>query len=92
MLTVIHLFLFLVSFLLTFKFIKDSNFEKLFKQGKTRTILVASIVVSLIAIVGFAVLLIIGSTLLKNFALISLVGTALNMATIVYVLPSLLKK
>lgn len=48
MLTVIHLFLFLVSFLLTFKFIKDSNFEKLFKQGKTRTILVASIVVSLI--------------------------------------------
>ena len=48
MLTVIHLFLFLVSFLLTFKFIKDSNFEKLFKQGKTRTILVSSIVVSLI--------------------------------------------
>lgn len=46
--TVIHLILFLVSFLLTFKFIKDSNFEKLFKQGKIETILVASIVVSII--------------------------------------------
>ena len=46
--TVIHLILFLVSFLLTFKFIKDSNFEKLFKQGKTETILVSSIVVSII--------------------------------------------
>lgn len=48
MLTIIHFILFWVSFLLIFKFIKDSNFEKLFKQGKTRTILVASIVVSLI--------------------------------------------
>ena len=48
MITIIHFILFWVGFLLIFKFIKDSNFDKIFKQGKTRTILVASIVVSLI--------------------------------------------
>jgi uncharacterized membrane protein YwzB len=48
MLNIIYLILLLASFLLTFKFIVDSNFEKLFKKGKTRTILVAAIFVSLI--------------------------------------------
>ena len=46
--TFVHLLLFLASFLLFFKIIKDSNFEKLFKQGKIETILVSSIVVSII--------------------------------------------
>ena len=46
--TVIHIILFLASFLLFFKIIKDSNFEKLFKQGKIETIFVSSIVVSII--------------------------------------------
>lgn len=48
MLNIIYLILLLASFLLTFKFVVDSNFEKLFKKGKTRTILVASIFVSLV--------------------------------------------
>ena len=48
MLTVIHLFLFLVSFLLTFKFIKDSNFEKLFKKGRISEIRASYVLVSFI--------------------------------------------
>ena len=48
MLNIIYLILLLASFLLTFKFVVDSNFEKLFKKGKTRTIQVASIFVSLV--------------------------------------------
>ncbi len=48
MLNVIYLILLCAGFLLTFKFIADSNFDKLFKKGKTRTILVASIALSLI--------------------------------------------
>ena len=44
------------------------------------------------AIVAFAFLLIFGRTLLKNFAIVSLVGVVLNMATIIYVLPGLAKK
>ncbi len=70
---------------------KRVSLEEAFSQTQKQVSKLA-VVVSLVAVVGFAVLLIIGSTLLKNFALISLVGTVLNMATIVYVLPSFLKK
>lgn len=70
---------------------KRVSAEEAFDQTQKQVNKLAVVVLS-VAVVGFAVLLIIGSTLLKNFALISLVGAVLNMATIVYVLPSFLKK
>ena len=47
MLNIIYFILLCACTLLIFKFITDSNFEKLFKKGKTRTIFVASIAASL---------------------------------------------
>ncbi len=48
MLNIIYFILLCACFIISFKFIADSNFEKIFKKGKTRTILVASISLSLI--------------------------------------------
>ena len=47
-LTITYLIIFLSGFLLFFKLIKDSNFPKIFKQGKTNSIIVASVLISLI--------------------------------------------
>lgn len=47
-LSITYLIVFLSGFLLFFKLIKDSNFPKIFKNGKTNSIIVASILISLI--------------------------------------------
>lgn len=47
-LEVAYLVLFLLSFLIFFKLVKDSNFSKIFKAGKTNSIIVASVLVSII--------------------------------------------
>lgn len=49
MLNIIYFILLCAGFIISFKFIADSNFEKVFKKGKTRTILVASIALALIS-------------------------------------------
>ncbi len=51
-----------------------------------------TLIVSAAAIVAFALMLIFATTLLKNFALVSLIGVIFNLATILYVLPGLAKK
>ncbi len=70
---------------------KKTDADEAFNMVTKQTSKIA-LVVSLMAIVAFAFLLIFGSTLLKNFAIVSLVGVVLNMATIIYVLPGLAKK
>lgn len=92
------LFTMALAFIFTFIFamlLKDASkkttSEEAFEETQ-KTVSKLALIISLIAVIAFALLIIIGTTLLKNFALIALVGTVLNMATIIYVLPSLAKK
>ena len=92
------LFVLALAFIFTFIFAmllkeasKKTTLEEAFNETQ-KTVSKLALIVSLIAVVALVLLLIIGTTLLKNFALIALVGTVLNMATIIYVLPTLAKK
>ena len=55
---IIFLISFLGGFLIFFKLIKDSEFPRLFKQGKTTSIIIASILSSLILAFLFATMLV----------------------------------
>ncbi|MBE7091795.1 MAG: hypothetical protein E7365_01255 [Clostridiales bacterium] len=84
-----------LSFMFTFVFamlLKDYKTKYSIEEAFNTAIKQVSsmaLIVSLITIVAFTVLLIIGSALIKNFAIVTIMGVAINMATIIYVLPSL---
>lgn len=91
------LFTMALAFMFTFIFAMLLKNGQKKKDGETAfesTVMQVSkitLVASAVAIAAFTVMMIIGTTLLKNFAITMFMGTVLNLVTVLYVLPSLAK-